>query len=73
MAIQTVTLKFSAQKTGGASVSWTTAQGVATELTGTGATDSAAKAAIQAKIDASIATAQGNLQDQQDASGAFNS
>lgn len=74
MAIQSVTLKFSATKTTGAKVNWsTTGGGTATELSGTGASDTAAKAAIQSQIDASIAAAQGNLQDQQDASGAFNS
>lgn len=74
MAIQSITIKFSAKKTNGSNVNWTTSGGgLASELVGTAATDSAAKAAIQSQIDASIAAAQGNLQDQQDASGAFNS
>ena len=73
MAIQSVTLKFSAKKTGGANVAFVTATGSSTELVGTGATRSAAEAAVQAQIDASIALSSGNLQDLQDASGAFNS
>lgn len=74
MAIQSVTLKFSAKKTNGSNVNWTTSGGgSASELIGTGTTESAAKAQVQAQIDTSIAAAQGNLQDQQDASGAFNS
>lgn len=74
MAIQSITLKFSAKKTTGASVAWTTSGGgTATELVGTGSNETAAKAQVQSQIDASIAAAQGNLQDQQDASGAFNS
>lgn len=74
MAIQSITLKFSAKKTNGSNVAFTTSGGgSSTELTGTAATESAAKALIQAQIDASVAAAQGNLQDQQDASGALNS
>ncbi|HEU4580918.1 MAG TPA: hypothetical protein VFS67_21815 [Polyangiaceae bacterium] len=73
MAIQSVTIKFSAKKTNNQAVVWTNAAGTTmTELVGTAASKTAAEAQIQSQIDASIAIASGNLQDQQDASGAFN-
>jgi len=74
MAIQNVTITFKAKKTTGADVVWTLpGGGTGNTITATAATESSARAAVQTVIDNSIASAQGNVQDQQDASGAFNS
>jgi len=74
MALQNVTLKFSARKSSSQLVAFTQANGTTTtEITSTQPTVSQAKAAIQAVIDGSIAIAQGNVDDQNEASGLFNS
>jgi hypothetical protein len=74
MPIQNVTVTFRATKVGGGDVQWKpNASTTLTTITATGATKSVAEAAIAQTIADSIAFAQGNVQDLQDGSAAFNS
>lgn len=74
MAIESVKITFQAKKTGGSFVSFTSTTGSqVSTLTGEATTRSAAETLIQNQINSSIAAAQGVVQDQQDANGAFGS
>jgi hypothetical protein len=74
MALQNVTIKFSAKKADGTQLAFTpnaANNNISTELTGTGATRSAAEQQITDQITISVSKAQGGLDDQQAAQSAF--
>lgn len=74
MAIQNVTINYSAKKSNGQNVVFNLSSGGTNAiLTATAPTRSAAETLIAAAIDNSIAIQQGNVDDQTDARGAFNS
>lgn len=77
MSVSKVTLTFKAEKTVNGALQVipfpAAGGGSSTILTGSGATTSAARAAIQTQIDASQAVAQATAADVQDANSAFNS
>lgn len=74
MAIESVKITFQAKKVGGQFVNFSAPSGqLQSVITGEASTRSGAEAIIQNFINASIVAAQGVVQDQQDASGAFGS
>lgn len=74
MSLQSVTLTFKAKRANGQDLNFqTSAGGTLNTLTATAATGSAARTAIQALIDTSIGIAQGATDEQNEASGLFNS
>ena len=72
MSLQNVTLTFKAKKANGTDLTFQTASSPLTTITATAANGSQARAAIQAVIDTSIGIAQGNVDDQNEASTLFN-
>lgn len=73
MSLQNVTLTFKARRANGSDLNFQTATSTMTTITATAPTGNQARTAIQAVIDTSIALAQGNVDDQNEASTLFNS